>query len=216
MPLAKVKIGVSPTDFNGISVLASAVIAGMTANPVNFPAPNPSLVTLTAALASLNTAITNWGLVGNRGSHSDWLALSAAAMIMRNDLLLESAYVDNLVDPNTPYGDQVAFIVSSGFSVRDLPTPQGVLNAPQDLHRNMSNSISENDIQLRWKKPLGLTSPGNVKFYKVLEDGVEIANPTKTSITLSGRVHGTTYTYTVIACNDDGDGAISMDLIVNF
>lgn len=216
MPLARVKIGVNPSDFNGISILAHAVIIGLTTHPVNYPTPNPSLATLTADVTTLNLCIVNWGLVHNRGSHADWLALVAAADIMRNDLLLEAAYVDNLVDPNIPYPDQVAFILTSGFAVKDLPTPQGVLAAPQDVHRNMNNSISENDIELRWKKPPGLTSPGNVNFYKLLQDGIEVATSTRTRITLSGRVHGTNYTFNIIACNDQGDGATSMDLIVNF
>lgn len=216
MATAKVKIAVNPQDFTGIAALASTVILGISTHPLNFPAPVPPLATLIADLASLNAAITAWGTVGNRGSHADWLALVAAATLMRNDLLTEGAYVESLVNPADNYLAQSAFIVTSGFSVKNLPSPQGVLGPPQNLHRFMSNTINENDCKLKWKSPLGLTSPGNVKVYKIMSGGIQISTSTKTSVILTGLIHGTNYTFTVVANNDAGDGAVSMPLIVNF
>lgn len=228
MAIAHVKIGVVGSNYLGIAALTANVIAGLTANPGNFPAPFPTIVTLTVDLLALNNAITAWGIVGNRGSHADWVALEAAALTMRNDLLLEADYVNNLVDPTQPYAVQAAFIATSGFSVKNLPMPQGVLGMPLNLHRQMSDAISENDIMLRWNKPIGLTSPNNVKSYRItmLPTGVppvSIFNSTKTSILITsaelaaGNVfHGINPWFKIEAYNNDGFGTPTAYLVIHF
>ena len=221
MSSAKVKIGVNPSDFNGIAALASTVIAALTIQAGSFPIPNPSIATLTADWTALNQAILFWGPVGNRGSHAQYLTLIAASTAMRNDLIQEAAYVQSLVDLTQTYATQAAFIALSGFSVKNLAVPQGLLQAPQDLVREMSNSISEDNIMLNWKKPLGLTSPNNVKSYAITIGGTQ--QPfiiTKTKFLLDGvnyaLNHGSIYEFTVIAFNDDGPGAPSATLTINF
>lgn len=221
MPTAKVKIGVILSNYNGIAALMNTVITGMTANPINFPAPNPSLATLAADFTTLTAAIATWGPVGNRGSHSEYLALLAATLTAYNDLLLEADYVNNLVNPSAPYADQVAFIVSSGFSVKNAPMPQGVLQAPQDVHRFQSLAIDPQNVFLKWKKPLGLTSPNNVKSYIVFRGNsndfflsVQIANPTKTKFLDVNTVYGSTYWYWICGVNTDGNGTASGGLEV--
>ena len=218
MAIAHVKIGVNPSDFNGISVLIANVIAGLTFNPGDFPAPNPSLANLNADYNALTAAITAWGPVHNRGSHTDWLNLVAAADTARNDLLLEADYVNNLVDPLQPYATQVAFIVTSGFGVKNLPTPQGSLGQIQNFHRHMSDAIPDSDVCLKWKKPLGLTSPNNVKGYKIFKANLlgtftQTFISTKTQFTDSPGL-GQVFLYTVWAFNDAGLGVASPTLTI--
>ena len=157
--------------------------------------------------------INAWGVKGARGSHSDLINLRASAFALKNLLTAESAYVQNIVDPTTSYADQDAFILTSGFSTKNSPTPQGVLSAPQNLHQVFNGNVSIYIPKLRWKKPLGLTSPNNVKFYQILRYPsigptlpAVIATSTKTAFTdnTGGLVKGTGYTYTVTACNDSG------------
>ena len=141
---------------------------------------------------------------------------------MRNSLLTEGAYVQSLVDTTTPYADQATFILLSGFSVKNLPMPQGVIGAPTGLVRRMSDAISEDNIMIDWIKPTGLTSPNNAKTYNVYRnDGTGYTNidqVTRTNYldadpTLT---HGSVYTYKVAAVNTDGEGAFSNELTVNF
>ena len=151
MALAKIKINVKPWQFSAIQALAVTVANAMSANPGSFPLPHPALADLLTDSNNLGIAIANWGPVHNRGSHAQWLSLITAANIVYNDLLTESQYVQNLVDPSLSYAAQVAFIALSGFSVKNLPIPQGPLQAPRSLVRIMSSNISEDNICLSWK-----------------------------------------------------------------
>lgn len=219
MATAKVKIGVAPGNFAGIAVLASNVITGLTTNIAFFPLPNPPVAALVTALADLNGAIAVWGPVGNRGSHADYSDLVQKAATMRNMLILESDYVENLVNIGDPYLVQAAFIALSGFGVKNLPTPQGVLGPPIGLFRLMNNDISEDDICLRWYKPIGLNSPNNVKSYVVKELGGLIADTivTKTQLLFTPVLpHGTIFRFIVDGFNDTGYSPDSNILTVHF
>ena len=125
-------------------------------------------------------------------------------------------YVNNLVNPADPYVTQSAFIALSGFSVANLPAPQGWLNAPEDFHRHMSDSVSSDDILLIWKKPLGLMSPNNVKYYRILVNGVNTATVTKCKYLFTTGVHGQNYAFRVQAVNHLGAGNPAPDVNVNF
>lgn len=220
MATAKVKVAVSPSNFAGIASLAANVISGLTANPGNFPTPDPTVGDLTTAYNNLTAAIATWGPVHARGSHADWVNLVAAATICRDMIFQEAAYVQNQVDPTAIYSVQAAFIVTSGFSVKNLPVPQGVLNPPENLRRLMSLSISEDDIMLDWEKPLGLTSPNNVKFYTIVNNGgplpVQTSTKTKLLISNPALVHGNVYQFSVAANNDQGTSPYIGPLIINF
>ena len=220
--IAKIKIGVAQTDYNGISLLCSNVIAGMFANPGNFPSPSPILPTLSAALAVLNAAIATWGPVGARGSHADWVALQAASHAVYISLVQEAAYVQNVTDPTQPYAVQAAFITSSGFAVKNLPTPQGLLGVPQNFHQVFNNSIDIHTPWLDWKKPLGLTSVNNVKSYEIFRastppiPSLSIATVTETRfIDTDPVLKGHAWLYWVCGVNDLGRGAFTADLPVS-
>ena len=210
---AKVKIITTANNYNALDLLARNVIANMTANVASFPTPAPTLVALSAQEVILANLITAWGVAGARGSHQDLMNLRAASFSMRNMLVQEAAYVQNLVNPSDTYADQAAFILLSGFAVKNAATPQGVLGAPTNLHQFFSQTISINFNKLKWKKPIGLNSKVNVKSYFIarMVGGPPtmadvIATTTKTSFVDNTAVAGTSYNYYVAGNNDAGIG----------
>lgn len=217
-----VKIAVKISDYTGINTLQALVIATMTTNVADFPVPVPSLADATTANGTLGSAIAQWGPQGNRGSHADLIALRAAARAVYNNLLLLAAYVQNLVDLSLPYPDQASFILLSGFAVKNSPSPQGVLAAPEEFTQQLGNTISLYAPKLMWKKPLGLQSPGNVKSYDVLRsltdninDAVVVGNPTKTSFIDNTVAVSTVYYYFVRGVNAAGAGLPTLSVLVS-
>jgi hypothetical protein len=212
----RVKIGAKYTQYDLMRTLGQTVVLSMTGN-LNFPAPAPTLASIQSAVTALSNAITAWGTVGNRGTHQDLVNLRNASLALLKLLQQEAAYVQNLVDPNADELTQSAFILSSGFSIRQLPSPQGVLNPPQDLRQFFKPNINIRFVALRWKKPLALLSPNNVKSYTVLRGitadftaAVEIGIVKKVTIIDTTAVAGTSYWYWVVANNTAGPGAESV------
>lgn len=216
-------LNVKKSNYNGLVNLGNAVFAGLTGN-LAFTTPIPALTVITSDIDATEAAIAAWGPVGNRGSHADLMALRAAATQLYNDLLAEANYVQQTAQTanGTNYTAMAAQIITSGFSVKNPPVPQGLLGAPQNLHRVFSNSISLYTPKLKWKKPIGLTSPNNVKSYSIVRNTVNdlpsatfIQSVTKTSYIDVTAAPGQHYFYWVAGVNADGTGAPSMVLATN-
>jgi hypothetical protein len=221
---ALVKIALQPLAFQSIAIFANNVIFAMSSPPgsINFPAPHPTLGSLTAAFNALVGAITTWGPVGNRGSHADYLDLKLKADICRDLLYQLASYVQNMTDPSTTYAAQAVFISTSGFNVKNLPVPQGLLGMPEDFHQEFNNSIDPHQPFLQWKKPLALTSPNNVKSYEVFRSPFNV-QPTVSIATVTASrfvdsdpsiINSIQY-YWVCAVNDVGRGAFTASLLVS-
>jgi len=215
------KLGVKISNYAGVLGLGNQVHDDMTTNVADFPTPVPALATLATQLTTLTNAIATWGPVGNRGSHADLVALRVACKAVYDSLLLLAAYVQNLVDLSLSYPDQTAFILLSGFSVKNAPTPQGVLNAPQDLVQIFADDVPLTTPKLFWKKPIGLLSPGNVKAYGILRrvNGSltafdDVGASTKTSFIDETCAINTVYEYKVVALNAYGASPASASIVV--
>lgn len=216
------KIKALPLKYSALLSLATNVLASLTGNAA-FATPVPSLSSLTALIATLESAITAWGAVGNRGSHADLLALRSAALDTRNTLVALANYVLNtasIAEP-TNYSAQAAIIGTSGFAVRNAPAPQGVLGVVQGFHQQVGIKFSPAQPRLRWRKPLGLTSPGNVKTYQIwrgatnsLSAATLIANSTTTAFTDTSVAPGTSYFYFIVPINAAGSGVATSGLAV--
>lgn len=214
-------IGVKKSNYQGVVDLATQVVADMTAAAATFTAPLPLLATITGDIATASAAIAAWGPVHNRGSHADLLNLRAAIDVLYVDLLEELAYVMNtcqIAEP-TNYSAQAALILSSGFAIKNNPAPQGVLAQPNNLHRVFDVMTPLYTPKLRWEKPLGLTSPGNVKMYGIYRATVDnfnaatrIGSSTKTQFVDTTAPLGATLFYWVVGINTAGNGAESMVL----
>ena len=216
----RAKIGVKYQQYDVMRTLGQTVVLSMTGN-LSFPTPSPTLATVQSAVTTLSNAITAWGNVGARGSHQDLIAVRNASLALLKLLKLEAAYVSNLVDPNADELTQAAFILSSGFSIRSIPAPQDVLNPAQNLHIFSKQNINLRWVALRWKKPLGLTSAGNVKSWtiyrgitNVFSAAVAIAQTKKVTYIDSTTAPATTYFYWAIPNNTAGQGAIGVPVTV--
>jgi len=220
MARPKVKIAIKFTQYQALVNFATNVTGQITNNLVLFPTPNPPLADITAAAVVLQGFILQWGPVGNRGTHADLLQMRSAAFTLYNLLIAEANYVQNQIDPTKSYNDQAADIVLSGFSSKNSPTPQGLLSAPENLHQMFSPGVNIHFPKLKWKKPLNLTSPGNVKLYHVSR-GPAVGPPsflaatTRTQFIDTTAVKGTSYQYAVQAVNTSGPGAGSNTIQVN-
>lgn len=116
-----VKIGMSGQSIATVILRATVVYENLTGNP-NFPTPNPDLTTYDAAIKDLVSAQTQ--LTG-AGGGKDLTALRNTALNNVKSLTRQlAAYVDNVADGN---GD---IILSSGFELRNLPSPIGYLSPP--------------------------------------------------------------------------------------
>lgn len=215
-------LGVRINQYQAISNLAGTVVTGMTAN-ANFATPAPPLATITADKAILDAAIVAWGPEGNRGSHSDLLNLRAAARVVYNDLLAEVDYVNSTaaIAAGNDYGLMATIITSSNFGIKNAPSPQGTLTAPQDFRRVWSNDVSQYTPKLAWSKPLLLKSPGNVRSYDILRGttnvfstAVVIQTVTKTQWIDTTAAAATKYFYWVRGVNAAGNGVESAPLEV--
>lgn len=213
-------VNVRKFDYEGLVNLANRVFTSMTGN-ANYATPAPTLLALQTATTDVENAISVWGPVGNRGSHADLVDLRSKATTLYNLLLAEAQYVQTTaqVAAGNNYPDMAAIILTSGFAVKNPPTPQGLLGAPQNLHRMFSDSVSLYTPKLKWKKPIGLHSPNNVKSYQILRNGmnniltaVVVGTSTKTDFIDTTAAAGQVYYYWVKGVNSEGAGAESMVL----
>jgi len=180
--------------------------------------PGVPLATLSTAIADVETAYAVWAPIGSRGSHSEYLDLKNKSLILYNLLLAEADYVytTSLVTAGNDYSVMGAIIGTSGYALKKVPSPQGVLPAPVGFRKVIATNLNPNQVKFSWEKPLEARR-GNVQLYRVLRgttsnfaDALQIATTTRTSfIDTNDAGSVQTYTYWVIAVNNAGDGASS-------
>jgi len=216
-------LNVRVNQYSALVDLGNRVFSSMTGN-ISFTTPIPTLLAIQTAVTAVENSIAAWGPVGNRGSHLDLVTLRDNATILRNLLIAEAQYVTNTagIAAGSDYTAMATIIASSGFGVKNSPLPQGLLAAPQNLHQMFSNTISIHTPKIAWKKPIGLTSPNNVKSYQVIRSltndimaGTVIATTTKTSFIDLTTAVATIYYYFVKGVNTDGPGNESAVCQVN-
>jgi len=204
-PTIKLRLArLSNTD---LASLAQTVITNITGN-AHYTTPHPSLTAIQNDLDAFNVKVSEWGSVGNRGSHQTHIELLAA----RNTLEVDLSALANYCETTTPY-DEVAF-VSCGWEIKNPRSLMGAIPAVQNLHQFFSRTISYGQAKLKWKRPLD-TPIGVVNAYNVyrntspsLSGATLVATVTKTSIIQTG-LTATTYYYWVVAIGAAGAGVIS-------
>jgi len=210
-------------QYTALADLGNRVFVSLTGNPT-YATPNPSLASLSAQTTLVEAAITAWGPVGNRGSHAQLLDLRNKCLTLRNMLVAEAQYVTNTaaVAAGNDYVLMATLISTSGFDVKNSPSPQGALAAPQNFHQMFSATISIYTPKLKWKKPIGLKSTNNVKMYHVyrnvtndIHTATILAETTKTSYIDTAAAPATIYYYWCYAVNNQGEGAVSSNLQVS-
>jgi hypothetical protein len=146
--------------YSALAAFAKTIHDGFIAQVADYAAPNPTMILFKTHIDNLNAAIAAWGIKGNRGSHTDHLALIAAAVEVKNDLRMLADYAQN-EQPNNP--DSWALV---GFSVKRPKSPPKALEVVQNLRHFIARNIPSPNIKLKWKRPLNTTA-GDVKGYLI-------------------------------------------------
>lgn len=218
MRKSQIRIGLSPVDYQALVELGDRVIAALTGN-ANFTTPAVALATLQTAVDDVNAALALWSPVGTYGSRTVLVDLQQKSLTLWQLLWAEADYVQTTsqLAAGSDYATMRSIMTTSGFDLRSIPAPQGVLEAVQNFHRFISRSLAPNEIKLKWNRPLSVTSRGNVKSYRVFRGttnvfsaAAEIATTSKTSFVdtnATGAVQ--TYFYWVVAIGASGNGAPS-------
>ncbi len=131
--------GLRPTDKVAKALLVETKMTGN----ANFPTPEPTLLELKAGREKLEVAIVE----AAGGDHAKIFERNVAEAELDQLLVREALYVSNVAQ-----GDPV-IILSSGFELRQEPTPIGPLPAPSELRA--SSGLLPGDVKLRWKPTYG-------------------------------------------------------------
>ncbi len=215
-PIIVVKV--TAKQFKALVLLIQHVILNMTSN-LNFLVPSPTLLALQSALDDLNAALTLWGPKGHRGGHDAYVSLIAKAVYAHTLITQEADYCMTAVNPTLTFEAQTVILSSSGFTLKNARTPQGILQMVQNFHRFISRAVGLNQVKLKWKKPLNVTSRANVKGYKIYRNSVNIFS----TATIINSIGITSYIdtpasgswfYWVVPYNKNGDGIPSTVVFV--
>jgi len=160
-----IKLVLSSMNFQALAAFAQTIHDGFIAQIADYPTPNPLMLPFQSAIDDLNDAITKWGVEGARGSKADHNNLKAQAKIVRGMLRQLADYAQNTM-PNNPDSWQLV-----GFAIKAAKSKPVALEKVQNLRTVLNGTISVNDTNIRWKRPLG-TKAGLVKGYiLVMQDG---------------------------------------------
>jgi hypothetical protein len=147
-------------SFSGLADFAKTIHQGFLDEIADYPAPNPTMLMFKAHIDTLEAAIVAWGVKGNRGSHADYLALVAAAVVVKNDLRMLAEYAQN-TKPNNP--DSWALL---GFTSKRPKSDPKPLEVVQNLRHFISRNVPAPGIKMKWKRPLA-TAKSDVKGYVI-------------------------------------------------
>lgn len=131
--------GLRPADKVAKALLVETKMTGN----ASFLTPDPTLLVLKAGREKLETAM----VAAATGDHTKIFERNVAEAELDQLLVREALYVSNVAQ-----GDPV-LILSSGFELRQEPTPIGPLPAPTELRARTGSKPG--DIDLRWKPTYG-------------------------------------------------------------
>jgi len=225
MKKSQIAIKLRPNDYKDLVNLGNRVIAALTGNG-NFTTPAPSLVNLQAAVDDVSSAMSLWlHPDGNHGSYDDLADLQQKSLTLWLMLRQAADYVQTTtgIAAGSDYATMRSIMSTSGFDLKSEGSPQGPLEAVADFHHFISRTLAPNEIKLKWKRPLNVSTSTNVKAYRVLKGttavfsaAVEIAITTKTTF-MDTNTTGVTQTwyYWVIAVNNAGESPPSEVVVVS-
>jgi len=147
-------------NFTGLSGFAETIHGGFIKHAADYGSPNPSMIVFGNDINKFKGAISAWGVVGNRGSHKDYLDLLAARNIIRNDLRLLKLHAQN----KRP-GDIISW-TEVGFKISRPKSKPQPLPMVQNFRHLITRSVPAPGIKLKWKKPLD-TDRRAVKGYVI-------------------------------------------------
>src|SRR5437762_933891 len=91
-----INLNLQRLNFTSLAGFAQTIHDGYVAHAIVYPAPKPLMPVFQGDIDVFNSTISKWGVKGNRGSHTDYLALLAARDVVRNDLRRLSFYAQSV------------------------------------------------------------------------------------------------------------------------
>lgn len=189
------------TGLNAEALIAKAeYVEGMMAGNANFPTPNPSIATVTAAREALVAAVAQ----AESRAIADIAVRNALTGVLREHLVNLARYVNNVA------GGDVEKALSSGFELAKRPEPSTKLEAPMGLEVRLSDF--EGCLNLNWK-PVE-----DARMYQVYICETDPSDPTAwTVVAVSSRTRtritdltpGKFYSFRVTALGRVGEGPAS-------
>jgi hypothetical protein len=210
-PVIVLKVGYK--KFRDVYDLALKVYNNMDGN-THFNNPQPSLVTVLNASNALGDVIVKWGDTGNRGSHKDHLDVIYRSRLLHSLLTQLGAWCMSSLDPGMGYPAQTTILATSGFPLKNARSSVGRLQAVREFERIFARNVGEDQVKLRWKKPLGVAISTNVKSYIIYRSAslnfstASIIDCVQITAYKDKPGEGTWY-YWVVPGNTNGFGVIS-------
>ncbi|MBL7981551.1 MAG: fibronectin type III domain-containing protein [Flavobacteriales bacterium] len=190
------------TGLNAEALIAKAeYVEGMMASNANFPTPNPSIATVTAAREALVAAVAQ----AESRAIADIAVRNALTSVLREHLVNLARYVNNVA------GGDVEKALSSGFELAKRPEPSTKLEAPMGLEVRLSDF--EGCLNLNWKPVEDARMyqvymcEGDPSDPKAVWTVVAVSSRTRTRI--SELTPGQFYSFRVTALGRVGEGPAS-------
>lgn len=194
-----IKAGTSGLNAKAL-IAKSQYVEGMMTSNANFPTPNPTIASLTAARVALVAAVAQ----AESRAIADIAVRNQLAVDLRILLVNLARYVNNV-----SAGD-VDKAVSSGFDPAKKPEPSTHLDPPAKLEARVS--AFEGCVDLGWKRVedarmyqvyMNAGDPSDAKLWEM----VAVSSRTRTRIT--DLVPGKFYSFRVTALGRIGEGPAS-------
>ncbi len=185
-----------------IKALAQTLIAGLTAQAADFPAPPVTPVALQALLDSLNTlndAAVTARAAAEQATQTKNAALEELMEAMKADL----RYAEDAVSHDDPKLSTLGWGGRADITALQAPGQPRALEAPRQ---------GEGWVFLDWKEP---AEGGKVAAYKIERrerpsgDWVLVSMAIESETTLTSQERGKDWEYRVIATNKAGEGLAS-------
>lgn len=199
--MTKLKVALKLKSLTVLELLQQAklIVTKMTGN-ANFATPDPPLLSITAAVATLQTS--NDAVAAAKKTLSEKVAKQELDEQALKDLL---TYEGNYVD-NRAKGDKV-IIESAGMPSSDQGGPVGQLPAPTDFSATAGDMAGE--IDLHWDGVKGAKSYTIQLSVDTASLWVPAGTSTKSKFAAQGLVSGRQYWFKVAALGTAGQGAWS-------
>ncbi len=195
-----IKAGTS--DLNAEALIAKAeYVEGMLQGNADFPTPNPSIATVTAAREALVAAVAQ----AESRATAHVAERNALTKVLRQHLVNLARYVNNVAA-----GD-VSKAVSSGFELAKRPEPSTKLAAPMGFEVRISEFAG--CLNLNWKP---VEDARMYQVYMCSTDPTDlnaewtvVTVSSRTRVRISGLTPGKFYSFRVTALGRVGEGPAS-------
>jgi hypothetical protein len=185
---AKVKMSLNSRNNENLDAFTANHITSMAGNAY-YPVPLPTVAEFGAVYTDYHTKLTAW-LAAQTALRDAATALEAARVQMVDSLNARAGYVQSASNGNTNA------IVSSGFEVRNAPTPTGPLPPPININIDLNGVAGV--MKIRWQ-PVDGARGYLVECSEDVQPRVwqQIKNTTRASLFLENMELGQTYVFRI-------------------